>query len=440
MLNKIISLAIFCVLVTPPKSLAQNLFNTASDPLVGAVLNSASKEIQKLLAEATKDADYVLEKNLARLSLIIDNLQNNLSRELDKRFSQLSRLEKEAFNDLNEVAQNTLKTTSKKFLEAEEFLAMDVSTTLGQIPFFKKKLYISSIEGIGQKFRISGFYQVTIKGTAFGFETNDSIQVNGKAIQDFIPGRSSVTFNIPVEIINDKFQDQKISRVEFSIRAYSKSKKGLLKKRYKNVYTFKGKLLLLPKLPVTKYKLILSTNSNRWSKEEYDGEEGHSLVQAAPGDQRWAYGTITASVPPGCLLLKDKVTARVGGDLGWTVISSNYTFNEDKNTVTTDCKHQWEDRSVDFYLRCKYKKPIMTQNDSQATLEYMGRKQRNGLPYGTFLCKLPATYGFFVLEISLFNGEKIVFTPDDVEKSGITAKVKSAGGDFKNLVVEVKDE
>lgn len=422
-------------------SYGQNIFKVVEENTVGNFIKNISNEVNKMLGDATTRADYLLEKNLTMLNLMINNLQKNLSSDLDKKIKNIKGATKEAIYDIGEVAGNLLKATKNDFLKSEEFLKIDIFEILNKIPLIRKNYFISSIDGIGQSFRNSGEYSLTIMGSAFNFEDSILFSINGKLLgsNEVVPGRSSATISFPANYVNGSFKNTEVNRVPFTVRSFRKKKR---KGAYKEIYSYNGKLLLLPKLPVVKYRLIISNTEDRWAKEETESQVFEKEIPRAVGDKQWSEGFITAQIPTGVLLLKNTIDVHPDNNLAWTVIDRNYKYDLAANTITVRVRHQWDSRTVKFYLSYKYKMPIKSaEKDTTVFLENAtGRKYKSGLPFGTHFFKLSNRYGFFILEVTMFNGEVITFTPNDPEKSGISVKVKESSGDNKRLVVEIKKQ
>ena len=423
------------------------LSSAIADMFVKDFINKISEEAKKILDEATRNGDYLLEKNLSRLDLIIQNMMYQFSKDLDKKIKDLGKEEQKFMNDLNQLVDNGINTTAQKFLEVEQFFVLDVNDLLNRVnlPIIRKNYYIARIDGIGQSFKTRGFYRVVFIGNAFKQEIIDSLFIDGKYFFEGIDkANNKISVDIPINSLNKYYQDTTISRKSIEIRSY-KEKETVwynpftwFDNNYEKLSSYRGNLLLLPKYPVNNYTLSETVDINDWSEEEYDSERGHTMLGQSPGNKDWITGTIITSVPQDCLIIRDKLTTSAPEVGGW-VFFRNFMFTGD-NKVIAEVGSQWEDRSVNFYLSCKYKKPLKKTIENRVFLESKNQKCEKLLKYGDYTCKLSKGYGGFIMNVELFNGEEITLIPSESRKKGISIRVENLGENLTRLFASINQE
>jgi hypothetical protein len=106
--------------------------------------------------------------------------------------------------------------------------------------------------------------------------------------------------DIPVDVLNKKFVEDKVERVAVHVESFVESKE-------KPVFSYTTNILLLPKLPVT-VKLVERYATSVWSDQTYASEIGTDNAKPAGpgvrGENPYTTATPKASIPVGCLMLK----------------------------------------------------------------------------------------------------------------------------------------
>ena len=121
------------------------------------------------------------------------------------------------------------------------------------------------------------------------------------------PRVHALEFDVPVQVLNDKFSDGKVERVEIQVESFTEGKE-------KPVFSYKNQILLLPKSPVS-VKVTERYKAKEWSETEETSTEG-SVVIPPLGHYPDKSGKdvvtrqVSTSIPPGCLMLKDTVAVR----------------------------------------------------------------------------------------------------------------------------------
>lgn len=428
------------------------------DLLVKDVLRTASDEVGKRIDQATRNGDYLLERNLGRLDLILQNLESKLSDDLEKRIEDLDEVQENAMLNLNNTAEKAIKMTAANVLKVEEFLFMDISTLANSIPFLKTNIFISSIQGYGQKFREQGSYTVTFRGNAFNPGNQNEIFINNQRVADeWIDDspHNELTINIPAKVLNSLFTDSEVKRVPLSLKTIKKKETTWkdfhtwFNDVYDTLVEYKGKMQLLPKLPVTSYELIEYVDTKVWSDEEYPTtfENGHAYLLASP-KKGTSTGTIRATIPAGALLVQDvsKITKKTSLDgdprAPWSGFR-DFTFHSETNPPMLEAFvwHQITEGPVDFWMTCRYK--ILVAGKPQEKLGYLqanGKEMKGRLGYGTYTYPVSENYGSYNLKILFFNGDVVhIISKKGESQGGLTTNVQSITETSKILIVEIKE-
>lgn len=143
------------------------------------------------------------------------------------------------------------------------------------------------------------------------------------------------------------------------------------------------------------------------------------------------------SVPPGSLMLKDKVITRVNQPGGWLYIN-NIRFDDAANKVIADVGDQFHDRESIFTIQVMYKTPEKENAGQRIILKQNEMEFGQSLKFGTYISPLSNGYKYFDLTVDLFNGQHITFTPSDRPKHGVAVYVEGPIS-YKVLRVVVSD-
>jgi hypothetical protein len=409
------------------------------------ILNGASNDISSLINQATNSGDYVLEKNLEQANLMLNNLRTALSDDLDTKIHDLGKLEKKSITDFYSATNALIDHTSEKYLKAEEFTAMDVSELMNKIPFIKSHPYLASLSGIGQTYKSIGFYSVSCLGTVFKPENSVRIIVDGKQLPaaNITPNINQMSFDIPLGMLNKYFGAVQLNRVPFKIIVTSEKPKvwynpsTWFSSEMVTLLNFSGRLLLIPKYPVTSYHLSESISVDHWSTETYDSPRGYLLLNKASKCGQWVSGMVKATVPAGGLMIKGSVRPWWAPAHAWVFTSPNYIYNDAENSVEASCNSQLCDQDIKFYIQCKYRMPVSEEKSIDGYFQSSNKNVTGSLNYGVY--QYPLTHGrsIYILEVTFFNGETVTVTADEPEANGVKTYEEKVGSHFTHLIVRI---
>jgi hypothetical protein len=239
--------------------------------------------------------DIQLEIMAARIQLH-DELNQNWDRLDQEKVSVL----KEIDSSLNQVTKNIGQVA-----QMQDDLVLDVDSTLNRIPFLKDVRTVRRIWGASQYYRPNGIYIVTIHGNIFDSGAGvPAVTVGGRPLSSpaIINPPYDCKLEIPSKLINDLFQDRKITQVDVVLkqRHYARDYSWQVwRPEYATEpQTFKFTLELFPKYPaayrLTEYDAVPDFDQNqtlRWPRREY-------LIPGCGNPGCNAYYQIAEDLPP----------------------------------------------------------------------------------------------------------------------------------------------
>ena len=414
--------------------------------VVKDVIQKFSDQVEDLMTQATMNGDYLLEKNLNKVSLIIQNVEHYLSAEMDKRVDQLSQESQSLIINLDKTLNESMGNATAQLLEMERFINLDVNDFLSRVPFFEEYIFMSEVKGYSLVNQSRGFYTVELIGNAFKVENIDSVKVNGTTLSADLLDKglaNRLRIRIPVTNIAGEFKLTDVSR--FTLQVNSWREKDLIwwnpftwfDEEMENFYSYEGRLLMLPIYPVISYKATEYVEVNKWSDEEYTSAEGIVKLGLTDRKDEWKRGSMETSVPLGCLMLQDKVITKVNQPAGWLYIN-NIRFDDANNKVIADVGDQFHDRESIFTIQVMYRKPEKQNVGQKIVLTQNEAEFDSLLKFGTYTSPLSEGYKYFDLTLDMFNGQHITFTPSDKPKFGVAVNVEGPVS-YKVLRVVVSD-
>jgi hypothetical protein len=259
---------------------ANNIVQNAG--AVGSLLASkAARDIQLEIMAARIQLHDELNQNWDRL----DAQKVSVLKEID---SSLTPVEK----DIGRVSQ------------MQDDLVLDVDSTLNRIPFLKDVKTIRRIWGASQYYRPNGIYLVTLHGNIFDAGAGaPDVYIGGRHLSTPPSVRPpyDVTLEIPANLLNDRFQDRKITQIPVTVKQRVAARDysfQVWREEYKT-QDFNFTIELFPKYPAA-YRLT-----------EYDDQPSFDEAQTSTWPRREtlipgcgnsgcnAYYTICEDVPPG---------------------------------------------------------------------------------------------------------------------------------------------
>lgn len=409
--------AMLTLALAASKSQAQ--FEVIGALVVGKALDDFADRLDRAVAQATANGDYLIEKNGRVLQAVVRDTGIQLEQVLDKKVNDLKVEYRNFLGTLNTLIEE-LKESPRRILELQDFLALDLENIVRQMPgrialfgVTSNKLSFRRLHGYSQVYQKDGVYTFRVVGAAFGPDFRSRVSVNGTKVKLFdmrTPGIYILEFDLPVEALNKSFSDEKTKRVDIQIESFAEGKE-------KSVFSYKNKILLLPKTPVS-LKVVERHKVKEWSKEIFWSEEGSAAIartgKGAKGEEPSNYGTVSATIPLGCLMLKETVTTRVEPNIAWGRWLPETHFSNEDRTVTKTFKHWIHDQDRKIYMKVAYRKPEIVTKDRQITIGQSGR-----IPFGASLADLSADYQSFTVEGKWFNGREFTLTPGQFSRPGI---------------------
>ena len=267
--RKLVALALFSgIFITPlipNKALGQldldDLFRIGK---LADALKHCTERLDDMIDKAAMDGDFLVEKNARMLKMSVQDLKYIMADQLDRTKDQVSEDCRLVVSRLGELIEQ-VKRSKGGLLKLEDFLALDLDRIVVRlVPHFttpRPAWLIRRIDGYSQVYQEDGVYTFKVVGAAFGPEFSSRVVVNGDEVFVFsmkTPRAYTLEFDVPVNVLNPKFRDDKPERAEIEFE----SKGGDLKKPFQ----YKDKILLLPKKPV-EYELNEQRLERDWTKE-----------------------------------------------------------------------------------------------------------------------------------------------------------------------------
>jgi polyhydroxyalkanoate synthesis regulator phasin len=426
--------AMLCLAFTPSRSHAQ--FGGSSDRL-DKVLNNFADRLQKIVDDAAAKGDFLIEKNGRILQALVRDARIQFEELLDKKIKDLKEEHQKFLATLDSFITE-VKEMPRRLMELEDFLFLDMERFAQMIPGSRalfgakaEKMSFRRLDGYSLVYQKDGVYTLRFIGAAFGPGFRATVSVNGVKIKFFdmrTPRVYVLECDIPVDVLNKKFVDEKVERVAVDVESFDDKEKP--------VFSYKDRLLLLPKLPVS-IKLTESYTATVWSEKTYDSEVGTEEAEAAgpgvKGEDPHHIVTPSTTIPPGCLMLKDtvKVWATPQDEPKWCRwLRDTMVFSNEDRTVSMQFKHwggNWKEKAC---IKVSYRKPEKVTKERDVSVGTAGR-----VPFGTTSIKLSPEYESFTLVAKWFNGREYTLAPVRRTQPGIKVDLETSA--TKRLLLDL---
>jgi hypothetical protein len=435
----LILLIALIVPIGPPSKSTHAQSEIVGGLLVGKALDDFAKRLKEIVADATANGDFLLEKN-ARLVLgVVRDVNILFGEQLDKAVDKLDRNHQNILATVGRLVDE-VQGFKGRMLSLEDFVALDLEHVLGQLPkplgYGKDSYSFRRLDGYSQRYQEEGVYSFRFVGAAFGPGFRAKILVNGKPVQTLdirTPRVYVLEFDVPVEVLNGKFRDKTVERGDVEVESFADGKD-------KPVFTYKDKILLLPKYPI-EFELFERQKVQTWSKETYWTAESSTFVARAE-EGRPKFGTASVKVPDNCRMLKETVTIRVKptleelNDVTYRWMLESLRRQGREVDWATDTNYSDEDRAVSrgfanwlphdrhLFMKVAYRKPVFEMKDRPSRI---GKTVdgRQYLPFGTTLADFSPEYQSFTLNVKWFNGRKEVLTPTRLSRPYVSATLET---------------
>jgi hypothetical protein len=283
----------------------------AVDPLtVAATGITTSLLLDKLDDKAT----HIVQNAAAAGSLLTSKAARDFQLEIEAARQQLhdelnqqwDRLDQEKVSGLRAIdsALDQLNQTAMQAGKIEDDLALDVDQTLNKIPFLAKTATIRRIWGASQYYKPQGIYIISLHGNVFDQSAGvPDVWIDSKQLttRPNLKPPYDVVINIPVNLINDKFQDRKLTYLPIVIkqqvpnRAYGFQ---VWRSQYRPT-EFKFMLELFPKYPAA-YRLTEFDEEPIVDSTQTLTQARREMLIPGCGDSGCnAYWNVCEDVPPG---------------------------------------------------------------------------------------------------------------------------------------------
>jgi len=235
----------------------------------------------------------------------------------------------------------------------------------------------------------------------------------------------TLQFSVPVGKLNSLFKNSEVARVDLQISCFKADKD-------KPFYNYSGRLLLLPKYPVSyeiveKYNVVKFTGAKDW--EVYQKQMGPT---GRPGV--WHHYTITCNAPAGTRFTRKYQVSTSGSHSTCDAPK----FSSD-TVATVNCANQTHDAPRTATVRLEYQKSeehveerklkVKTDTDGKGTLRY-----------GTHIVELSPKNLSYTATFKYFNGKKYTLHPSKLQDEGIEAILEvSSNKKYRRLIIEVDD-
>jgi vacuolar-type H+-ATPase subunit H len=294
-----------------------------------ASIKLAGQELRNNLATAQNILNEAIDKASGKAEDIRRQVFDDLARErraffadLDKQqavfFARAEIVSQGVLNHEDEILNRTMRFGALELAQAREDLV-----NLRLVPGVGHHEYrLQRLLGQAQTYKLSGQYEFKAIGYGMGSGYKVAIKLKERPIpiQNQLEGLHVRTFDVPVQWLNDSFQDVKPSPVSLQFNS-------------RELGTLNTRVILLPKFPV-KYKLTAKTaggedlqlHVTKTAPEFFDAEESQIRKGRSPGPELeqsirvrlgrliqvmedWLpYGTTEVDLPEQCLSYRFEVT------------------------------------------------------------------------------------------------------------------------------------
>ena len=405
----------------------------------GVIANQVDKSTDKLTASidrAVINGDYLLEKNLRSLDLYAKSLLNKVQEELGTNREFASR----ELVSLSERFSNLIDQAEGGILNVEDFIVLDIQNVINQIPFKNDKYIIKRVTGYSQKFKPKGQYDFTLVGNAFSPDMKYDISVNGSPLdQKLIYGgaaANTLRFSVPVELLNNKFDEFEANRVPINVDVISKKK---------TFTAYDGDIILLPKYPI-KYRITETVDSFTWSGQN-NTKECSRTVGATGKNGKWE------NEPMKCVVNKpdkQRFTGQISKRLSVSshAKADDLSFTEGNTVATSTCHNECHDcsRTCTWVAGVEEKvfgpvKNVLALNP--LSLNAQTPKvidETNYVSFGTYDAVLSDVNSTFTVAVEYFNGTNHVLHPQKIREGSISINIDSddnANRNYQRLIVNI---
>lgn len=443
-----ISLAVLCLIVQAPAR-ADVIGVIVGGAVTKNVVTEITDQLNSVIAQAAVQGNFLVEKSARELQLLLANGDTVLQNNLDKTFDGLTQQQKTFLKGAAEMTDK-LSTMSSKMLEVEQFAAMDLNTVLGSLPGVDgNKFLLRSVSGYSQAYKEKGVYRVKLVGQAFKNDRRVLITIDGKPIR-LLPFSTDyvATAEIPVELLAEKFADDKVNRIPIKIQSWSKRGwlGSMLNGPERNDLNYDSQLLLLPKKPVT-YELVEQTAGKGWSPTV--STLSNTAIAAATGASgNWRSYGVSVTIPPGTKMLPERTRCwiQVGvpaGSWGYWSACNQLTDNDinGPRTASGVFAHQIHDQNRTLAIEASYVTPVTIDGRNMIKLQdpVTAKVEDKALAFDNlYQAKFSSDYSTYFLRLTYFNGNVITVgattpNPPGIEVSpSITATAKTVTVKLKN--------
>ena len=426
------SLVAILASVTPCKAHAQ-LDGLLGGIGVGVALDNFADRLEGIVGQATKSGDFLLEKNARLLHGVVDNARIALEEVLDKKVGELKLENRNFLATLNTLVDEMAVKGPVRVLELQDFLILDLENLVKQMPGQKSmfgaasdKLSFRRMDGYSQIYQKDGIYSFRLIGAAFGPDFRSVAIVNGtkvKLLDMKTPRTYVLEFDVPSPVLNEKFSDGKVERVDIQVESFVEGKE-------KPVLNYMNQILLLPKSPVA-LKVTERYKAKEWSKEECTSDEGSTFMPKLghfpKDDGDHVVVQVNTSIPQGCLMLKDTVAVRFEPAClaPWSRVEGKPRFSKE-DLVASVTYHHWLEKSEGtVYMTVKYRKPVTVTKER--CISVGGKADGTSLiPFGSTIVNFSPDYESFTLEAKWFNGREATLTPIQLTRPGIKVGLETS--------------
>jgi hypothetical protein len=454
-----ICLLVLAFVISPPAN-AQGGIIANHEPL-GAILGRLEASVDARIDHAANRAEYLEEKTLRQLALLIDNLHEILRDQQETLWGNLAPNLQNSLRQIESVLDRADQLAGK-VLELEDFMVLDLQMLINEMPWKAERFLLRRIDGYSQFFQPTGTYTYRLVGNAFQPDNRIQASIAGAGIQPewiHLGERAhTVRFEIPAQILNPRFPEQGSPRRVPFVLVVTRPAEGLWSwlpfgEKETEVFRLEESLTLLPKLAAT-YELREHLAQDqpaaaaRWS--------GWSAEITVPGRRSECSGCGScpscsrANCEWGCLRLPaGSVPARDGRgqiiadkretDSPYGKFGCNPPIIRDTGEICWRYKN-WHTREHHASFRVKYFPREKAVTKQLVSLTKLGSDDSvGGLEFGqTYQRIFVAGYQSFDLVLRLFNGREIQATPGSASNTALLDHSVEAMPDFKRLIIRLK--
>lgn len=404
-------LLVFAFLVFP--------FLGQSQPIVGDVLEKGQRIFSREIENATISADYLLNKTLEELKVLLETGRLMLNNDLNKR---MSKLDGDKYLLISKIQEFTDKIESGKseFVSITDNLILDVNAIVGRTSFAKEDFIIKRISNNKFIYNEIKPYRLKITATNIGLPSYStktkitSIALEGRRISDYrvIPAgdHNEAFIEFSKKDLNKLFKSKEITYAEVKMNVLFQ-RQGRFKKDRAIDYTiyiklipkYAGELTVNYSLPVYNWVKI-----DKKQTTKHVGHSHHCKKNCGGHPDRVPHHKIDFSVPSSNASspkendkkLENPQARCISGPCGYT--HTYYTRLENNKTKAVAEYKYWShpvtyELTADVY---EYRKVSETK-----------KKIKNELEFGELIVlKVPDDAERAIIKGVLTTGDKISLT------------------------------